>query len=36
VATVRYADYPPAAQKLPQVGDSQLCVFQTIVDGVSV
>jgi iron complex transport system substrate-binding protein len=23
VATVRYADYPPAAQKVPQVGDTQ-------------
>jgi iron complex transport system substrate-binding protein len=30
VATVRYADYPPAAQKLPQVGDSQLLDLERI------
>jgi len=30
VATVRYADYPPPAQKLPQVGDSQLLDLERI------
>jgi len=30
VATVRYADYPPSAQKLPQVGDSQLLDLERI------
>jgi len=30
VATVRYADYPPAAQKLPKVGDSQLLDLERI------
>jgi iron complex transport system substrate-binding protein len=30
VATVRYADYPPAARSLPQVGDSQLLDLERI------
>jgi iron complex transport system substrate-binding protein len=30
VATVRYADYPPAAQRLPQVGDLQLLDLERI------